>query len=59
MWKILSFIGILYLKQQYSGSLLQINIWGIFFSNKFFSFIFRSKMKVHTAEKDQIKYFAR
>ena len=59
MWKILSFIGILYLEQQYSGSLLQINIWEIFFSNTFFSLIFRSQMKVHTAEKDQIKYFAR
>ena len=59
MWKILSFIGILYLKQQYSGSLLQINIWEVFFSNKFFSFIFRSKMKILAAKKDQIKYFAR
>ena len=28
------------------------------FSNKFFSFLFRSKMTVHTAENDQIKYFA-
>ena len=28
------------------------------FSNKFFSVIFRSKMIVHTTEKDQIKYFA-
>ena len=28
------------------------------FSNKFFNFIFRSKMTVHTAENNQIKYFA-
>ena len=27
------------------------------FKNKIFSFISRSKMTVHTAEKDQIKYF--
>ena len=28
------------------------------FSNTFFSFIFHSKITVHTAEKKQIKYFA-
>ena len=28
------------------------------FNNTFFSFIFHSKMLAHTAEKDQIKYFA-
>ena len=28
------------------------------FTNMFFSFIFRSKMIVHAAEKNQVKYFA-
>ena len=29
----------------------------VLFSNKFFSFVFRSKMIVNTAKNDQIKYF--
>ena len=56
--KILPFILILYLKHQ-------ISILWCFcglkfeksFNNTFFSFIFRCKIIVHTAEKDQIKYF--
>ena len=58
MLKILSLIQILYLKQKYSATFLQFKFEKSSFSNKFFSFIFRSKMIVHIAEKDQIKYFA-
>ena len=60
MLKMLPFVRILYLKQQ--SSLLQyfsrLKFEKKVFSNKFFSFIFYSKMIVHTAEKYQIKYFA-
>ena len=60
MLKILSFTLILYLKQQ-SGVVrcfFNLKFEKSLFSNTFFSCIFRSKMIVHTAEKDQIKYFA-
>ena len=57
--KILSFIQILYLKQE--SSILRcysrLKFEKSLFSNTFFSFIFRSKMIVHTAEKEQMKYF--
>ena len=60
MFKILLFIRILYLKQQ--SSILQcfprLKFEKNLFSNKFFSFTFRIKLIVYTAEKDQIKYFA-
>ena len=60
MLKILLFIRILYLKQQ--SHILQcfcrLKFEKRLFSNKFFSFIFRSKKIVHTVEKDQIKYFS-
>ena len=55
MLTILSFIRILHLKQQY---FFRLEFGKTLFSNKFFSCIFRSKMTVHTIEKDQIKYFA-
>ena len=55
MLTILSFIRILHLKQQY---FFRLEFGKTLFSNKFFSWIFRSKMTVHTIEKDQIKYFA-
>ena len=56
--KILPFILILYLKQQ--SSILWCFCGLKFeesFNNTFFSFIFRCKIIVHAAEKDQIKYF--
>ena len=53
MLKVLSFIWILYLRQLLSATLFEKSL----FSNKFFSFTFHSKMTVHTAEKDQMKYF--
>ena len=60
MLKILPFIQILCLKQQ--SNILRC-FWSLkflknLFSNKLFGFIFRSKL-LATAEKDQIKYFAR
>ena len=59
MLKTLSFIRILFLKQQ--GSILRcffrLKFEKSLSINTFFSFIFRSKMIVHTAGKDQIKYF--
>ena len=59
MLKILGFIRILYLKQQSSilPCFSRLKFGKRLFSNTFLSFIFRSKMIVHTAEKDQIKYF--
>ena len=60
MLKILQFTQILYHKQQ--SSILQcfsrIKFLKSLFWNTFFSFIFRSKIIINTAEKDQIKYFA-
>ena len=60
MPKILPIVQILYLKQQ--SSILQyfsrLKFEKSLFSNTFFSFSFCSKMIVHTAKKDQIKYFA-
>ena len=57
MWKILLFIEILYFKKQ--SSILRcfssLKVEKNLFSNTFFGLIFRSKMIVHTAEKDQIK----
>ena len=60
MLKTLSFIRILCLKQQ-SNILRYFSVSNLkqsLFSNKFFSFIFRKKMIAHTAEKEQVKYFA-
>ena len=55
MLKILPFIRIRYLKQQ--SSILQCFSWLEFektlFSNTFFNFTFRSKMIIHTTEKDR------
>ena len=60
MLKILQFTQILYHKQQ--NSILQcfsrIKFLKSLFWNTFFSFMFRSKIIINTAEKDQIKYFA-
>ena len=58
--KVLPFIQILYLKQQSSilWCFSRLKFDKRIFSNTFFSFIFRSTMIVHTAEKYQIKYFA-
>ena len=60
MLKILLFIRILYLKQQSSilGCFCKLKFEKGLFNNTFFRFIFRNKMIVHTAEKNQIKYFA-
>ena len=54
MLKILSFIQILY-PQRFCSLKFEKSL----FSNKFFSFIYLSKMTVHTAEKDRIKYLAK
>ena len=60
MLKILPFIRIVCLKQQ--SSILRCFCRSKFekslFSNTFFKSIFRGKMIVHAAEKDQIKYLA-
>ena len=60
MLKISPFMQILYLKKQ--GSILRcfcrLKFEKSLFKNTFFSFIFRSKIIVHTAEKNQVKYFA-
>ena len=60
MLKILPFIRIIYLKQQSSISwcFSRLKFEKSLFSNTFFSFVSRSKIIVHTAEKDQVKYFA-
>ena len=60
MLKNLSFIRILYFKQESSilRGICSLKLEKSLFSNTFFSFIFCSNMKVHTAEKDQIKNFA-
>ena len=60
MLKLLLFIRILYFKQQNSTLryISRLKFKKILFSNTFFSFIFRSKMIVHTAGKNPIKYFA-
>ena len=60
MLTILQFDPILYLKKQRSilRCFCSLKFEKSLFSNKFFSFIFPSKMKVQTAEKDQMKYFA-
>ena len=60
MLKILSFIRILYRKQQSSilRCFCSLKIKKSLFSNKFFSFIFRSNMIAHTAKKDQVNNFA-
>ena len=60
MFKILLFIRILYLKKQSSilWSFFMLKFEKSSFNNEFLSFIFHSKMIVHRAEKDQIKYFA-
>ena len=59
MLKTLSFIPTLYLN--YQSSILRcfsrLKFEKSLFSNTFFSFIFRSKMIIHTVEKDQIKQF--
>ena len=52
---------ILYLKQQSSilWCFCRLKFWKkSLFTNMFFSFTFRSKMIVHAAEKNQVKYFA-
>ena len=58
--KILSFIQVIYLNQQ--SSILWCFCWLKFekklFNIRFFSFIFRSNMIAHAAEKDQTKYVA-
>ena len=60
MLKILPFTQIIYFKQQssilrcFSGLKFEKSL----FRNTFFSLIFHQKMIIHTAEKDQIKYFA-
>ena len=58
--KILSFIQNLHLKQESSilWCFFRLKLEKSLFNNTFFSSIFCSKMIVHTAEKDQIKYFA-
>ena len=53
MLKILPFIRILY-PERFCSLKFEKSLC----SNKFFSFMYRIKMTVHTAEKDQIKYFA-
>ena len=53
MLKILSFNRILY-PQRFCSLKFEKSL----FSSKFFSFIYRSKMTVRTAEKNLIKYFA-
>ena len=60
MPKFLPFVRILYLKQQSSilRCFSRLKFEKSLFSNTLFSFIFCSNMIVHTAEKDQIKYFA-
>ena len=60
MIKILPFIRIFYLKQQSSilWCFSRLKFEKVLFRNTFFSFIFRGKMIVHTAEKDQIRYSA-
>ena len=60
MLKLLLFIRILYVKQQSSTlrCFSRLKFKKSLFSNTFFNFIFRSKMIVHTAGKDPIKYFA-
>ena len=52
---------ILYLKQQSSilWCFCRLKFWKkSLFTNMFFSFTFRSRMIVHAAEKNQVKYFA-
>ena len=60
MLTILQFVPILYLKKQRSilRCFCSLKFEKSLFSNKFFSFISPIKMKVQTAEKDQMKYFA-
>ena len=60
MLKLLPFIRILYLKIQNSilPCFSKLKLKKSLFSNTFFSFIFRSKVIVHTTGKDPIKYFA-
>ena len=57
MSTILSFIQILETTKQYSAVLCSLKFEKSLFSNKFFNFIFRNKMAVLTAEKDEVKYF--
>ena len=59
MLKILQFTQIFYLKQQQIlRCFSRLKFEKSLFRNKFFSFISRSKMIIHTTKKDQIKYFA-
>ena len=58
--KTLAFIIIICFKKQSSilWWFFRLKFEKTLFSNKFFNFIFHSKIIDHTAEKDQIKYFA-
>ena len=57
--KILSFIRIIYFKQQSSilWCFCRLKFEKSLFNSTFLSFIFRCKMTVHTAEKKKTKYF--